>query len=175
MAEPCVSNGTLGNLYCSIGAALSTVTGIGSIGKWNGQHLNDENEHQFNYPAVFIEFSSIEWMPTDLNPAKSINKQQQKGNVEVTLHICYKEIKTSSESFGDHIQFTKDIWDKINMLRGQYFTPLQRLRETDDVDHDIIRDWQQTYSTMVTEAPVVSNLEDAAPVTVTLTTTLNYD
>lgn len=168
MADACINNSSLGNLFCKLEVQLATVTGIKSIGKWNNQILNDAQEDQYEYPAVFIEFSSVEWLPSDLKPTQSNKGQQQKGTVEVTLHICHKDLRDSTDTFETHIAFTKLVWDKINQLQGTYFTPLQRLRDVDDVDHGIIRDWQQTYSTQVTEWPAVDGQVDAAPVAITI-------
>ena len=55
---------------------------------------------------------------------------------------------------------------KLNNLNNNYFNALQRVGNVDDVDHGIIRDWQELYTTMVTESQTVSTLRQVTPFTI---------
>jgi hypothetical protein len=157
-------------IYSEIKTQLETVVGIGFVGKWNNQLENDSRERQFTYPCVLIEFGSVEWLNTDQRPSMSNSDYQQKGLVEITIHTLFKSVDNSTDTFEDHIDFCKLIWDALTNFQDSLegFTPLQRVRDIDDSNHDTVRDWQTVYSSMIFEAANSQNLVDAAPVSVTI-------
>lgn len=165
-------------IYSEIKTQLETVVGIGFVGKWNNQLENDSRERQFTYPCVLIEFGSVEWRNTDQIPSLGNTSYQQKGNVEITIHTLFKSVDNSSDTFEDHVDFCKLIWDSLTNFKASLlddddepiggFTPLQRVRDIDDSNHDTVRDWQTVYSSMIFEAANSQNLVDAAPVSITI-------
>ena len=158
-------------IYSQIKTQLETVVGIGYVGKWNNQLENDSRERQFKYPCVLIEFGSVEWLNTDQRPSMINTNYQQKGLVEITVHTLFKSVDNSTDTFESHIDFCKLIWDALTNFQdtGEGFTPLQRVRDIDDSSHDVVRDWQTVYSSMIFEAPNSQNLIDAAPVSISIT------
>lgn len=165
-------------IYSEIKTQLETVVGIGFVGKWNNQLENDSRERQFTYPCVLIEFGSVEWRNTDQVPSMGNTSYQQKGNVEITIHTLFKSVDNSTDTFEDHVDFCKLIWDSLTNFKATLlddddepiggFTPLQRVRDIDDSNHDTVRDWQTVYSSMIFEAANSQNLVDAAPVSITI-------
>jgi len=165
-------------IYSQIKTQLETVVGIGYVGKWNNQLENDSRERQFTYPCVLIEFGSVEWLNTDQKPSLGNTGYQQKGNVEVTIHTLFKSLDNSTDTFSDHVDFCKLIWDSLTNFKATLvnvnsepiggFTPLQRVRDIDDSNHDTVRDWQTVYSSMIFEAANSQSLVDAAPVSLTI-------
>jgi hypothetical protein len=166
-------------IYSEIKTQLETVVGIGFVGKWNNQLENDSRERQFTYPCVLIEFGSV--LNGEIQTkyrAWEIPSYQQKGNVEITIHTLFKSVDNSTDTFEDHVDFCKLIWDSLTNFKATLlddddepiggFTPLQRVRDIDDSNHDTVRDWQTVYSSMIFEAANSQNLVDAAPVSITI-------
>lgn len=157
------------NVYDAIIAELDTITEIKTTGKWNNQILRDEEEVQFEYPAVYVDIN-VTWLPHDVKPesTKDNRKYQQKGNSTITFHILDKRLEETSATFGDIQDVAKLVWDKMAGFDGEDFGPLMRTDSVDDTDHDIVRDWQEIYTCLLEEQPTNADVVDAAPVTVSL-------
>lgn len=156
-------------LYDDLITTLNTVSGIGTTGKWNNQVFRHADEMAIDYPAVFIEFQ-VEWqvakLPTQSRTDKRIN--QQEGDTTVIFHVLYSSVDYTSGSFGAAMDVVKLIWDKVQGKGAVTYSPLQRVNSLDDIDHDVLRDWRESYTTRIKECPNEQDLTDAAPATITL-------
>lgn len=139
----------------------SSNTIVKTFGHWNNQFDRINEEKQFLFPAVFIEFSSIEWK-TDVNVDNKNHSQQARGDCNITLHIGIENKSDEDDSFPVDIAVIDSIYDQLNGLQGVQFTPLKRTSESDDINHNNIRHWQVSYNTTLHEKGYDGDKTDAA-------------
>lgn len=154
------------DLYNAVKTALQEITEIKNVVRYNSQQENEPQETRRQYPQAWIEFSSVEWPPSLHKANNSDTSNEQKGNIELTVHLAVWDLRDDDDSFSDALTLTDKIYRKLTMLEDENFTPLQRVSEIDDINQDNVRDWQITFTTMVIEAGVSLSQVDAAPVTV---------
>lgn len=126
---------------------------------WNNQFDRITEEKQFLFPAVFIEFASIEWK-TDVNVSNKTHTQQARGVCNLTIHIGVENKSDEEDSFPVDIAIIDSVYDQLNGLQGVQFTPLKRISESDDVNHDNILHWQVNYETEIHEKGYDENKTD---------------
>jgi hypothetical protein len=106
---------------------------------YNNQFEHEPEERPFKYPAVFIEFSSIEYFDG--------TSGVQKCELEMTLHCGFHSL-VDTISFLDTIQL---IAQSIHKFGGDYFAPFIRISENMDVNHDNVTVWQIVFRTSLTD------------------------
>ena len=96
---------------------------------FNNQFDQEELEDAFSYPAVFMEFESIDYRPTTSNSE----------NIDFVLnfHIGFASLKTEDLEV---LTIMEDIYTKL-----QGFNGLIRISETQDTAADNVAVWIQTY------------------------------
>lgn len=111
---------------------------------------NMKKENPVKYPAVFIEFESIDW--------KQQGRGIQIGNARVKFHVADETYSTNISSSNiaesndvDFLDLIAGLHVSLNGFDGETFTPLSRVSEIQDVNHDQIRVWQTVYSTQFTD------------------------
>ncbi len=140
-------------LYEAIEAKIATISSVKHFGKWNNQILNTDSEWQYEYPAVFLEFSLGTWSPAENKPGTTNIEQLQKGEVDVSLHIITFSRDNSDNTIEAALDLSREIWTNVNGLKGATFTTLQRALSIDDDNHDERRDWIEVYTCTVYECP----------------------
>lgn len=130
-------------------AIESKVTIIQDIRLFNAQFDNEEREKAFNYPVVFIEFADIPWEQSNqkVEGIKSRIKEQKGGQAIVTLHIGFEHLQDETVSFELMAPILENVYFAVQTLQGDFYTPLLRIAERQDVDHDRVIDWQMDFST----------------------------
>ena len=136
---------------------------VKTSGHWNSQFDLIEQEIPFKFPAVFIEFSNLEWK-TDVGIDQKNATQQARANCDVTLHIGTLSIKDENDSFPEDLAIIDSIYDQINGFQdtvSNQFTPLKRTTETDDTNKDNLRHWTITFNTTLHEKGYSGSQTDA--------------
>lgn len=133
-------------IYRAIRARIiAKVTEIKAIGIFNSQIENQNVENPIPFPAVFVEFLSMDWN----QQASGI----QQGTATIRLHVVTETYKTNISSYSvlqDDDDAFFDLVDKIhsflNGFDGETFGPLTREAETTNPNFDNLQDWTIDYS-----------------------------
>lgn len=136
---------------------------VKTSGHWNNQFDRVNEEIQFVFPAVYIEFSSLDWK-TDVGVDQKNHTQQARANCDITLHIGIENIKDETDSFPEDLAIIDSIYDQLNGYEDtstNQFTPLKRTTETDDNNKNNIRHWTITFNTMLSEKGYEGSETDA--------------
>lgn len=163
----------------------SKVPEIETTGIWNNQFDNEAGEISFNFPAVFIEFAEIPWTSTNLNPSKvgsqgDVTKEQKGEGALITLHAGFSKLEDETESFPTIDALLEKIYFAIQGLGKDkdYYSPLLRVAERQDTDHNRVIDWQQDFmTTMFQSGELNTDLTkiDAGTLELELDTDLDID
>lgn len=147
-------------LYNAIKDSIEGLATIKHIAKWNNQTNNEPREYAFNFPAVFIGFSDIQWTSQGTTPYNvNIANYQQKGNITVTLYCAFDELRDETPSFELYEPVLNAIWGKVQGLSGDLFTPLMRVAEREDANHDQVIVWEMDFTTSITECVDMGTME----------------
>ncbi|MDH4127164.1 MAG: hypothetical protein OEV44_00310 [Spirochaetota bacterium] len=152
------------DLYNAIETALKEIAELKHVLKYNSQDKYDEKIIPKQYPQAWIHFSSIDWNSSLLMPHNKNQTQEQKGIINITIHIEQFSLSGNETTWKPDLNLVNNVYRKLTNLKGENFTQLQRISETDDIDNNNIRDWQITFSTMVVENGVTEGHTDVAPV-----------
>jgi len=133
---------------------------IPTVGLWNNQFDNEDIETAFNFPACFIHFANIRWDVTNYKPPRggvggtNVTKEQ-KGNTEekslITLHIGFSLLKDPKDSLEILDPILEAIYFAVQGLEGDFFSPILRIEERQDVDHDRVLVWEMDFNTMLNQ------------------------
>lgn len=138
-------------------AIIKDAPQIRTFGFWNNQFEHEPEEIAFNYPCVFLEFSSIPWTKSQVQAPKNTSrgnvKKQQKGEgMVVVLHIGFAPLKNVDLSFELDLDPVLDcVYFAVEGLNGEFFSPMLRSAEKQDVDHGRVIDWQMDFTFMITQ------------------------
>ena len=155
------------------------VTIVKTCGHWNNQFDRINEEIQFIFPAVFIEFSNLEWK-TNMGVDQVNHTRQGEANCDVTLHIGLTNLKDEVDSFPEDLAIIDSIYDQINEFQdtvSNQFTPLKRTTETDDTNKSNLRHWTVTFNTTLHEKGYEGTQTDATEggdTTIKIELTKNY-
>ena len=121
--------------------ALKDATGkpiVYKCGIFNAQFDNEKQETPFKFPAVFIEF-------TDVNYGDMTYNAQAITDMTVRLHIGYKMLDIDDLAIFD---IKQAIYQALQGWTGTpYFGRLTRVAEQPDYAHDKVLVWTQDYKT----------------------------
>ncbi len=145
-------------IYEAIKAALEALVDgngvrcIETVGIWNNQFTHEEEETAVNYPAVYVEFSSIPWDTTNIQPIKVIDKgnkigEQKAQPVIITLHCGFSDLDDATLAFENIEPILEKIFFGIQGITALCVTALLRSDERQDVEHDRVLDWQMDFTT----------------------------
>jgi phage gp37-like protein len=181
----------IADVYNGLVTRLSSVTGVNTVELFNSQYDNEQRERVTKYPAVYIEFSNISWQMSSHMVARNIKKtvdignltQQQKGNMEITIHLAYKSLKNESDSFAEIDAIRHNIYKSLsNYMITTETTGLQRQSDIQDPNHDGVVVWKTIYTLSVEEKAwndtgiVEANAEtETPPITLDLDIELDID
>lgn len=140
-----------------------------TVRKWNNQFTNEDRENAFRYPACFIGFTSMEWLPTSANTPLTTNlHQQQRGELIITLYLGFEKYEDESDSWPDIEPIIQKVWHWLQGWSGssEYYNAFNRIQEREDNNHDNVIIWEIDFRVGVYDcAGEDTTLVDAAPVT----------
>jgi hypothetical protein len=127
--------------YIDIKTRLETELGasVKTVGLFNNQFNNESTEKAFDYPAIFIEFSSV--------PYTTEGFGIQKGEIEFILHIGSKDFRKDI----NFLDLTQNAYLALQGFSGDYFNSINRIFEEQDTDHDSVLVWQITFNCLLTD------------------------
>ncbi|CAB4128236.1 hypothetical protein UFOVP105_26 [uncultured Caudovirales phage] len=153
-------------IFIDIRDRVKTNNLIKHVALYNSQYKHENVEKVFNFPAVFIEFSRVDYRAETVGVSKI--------DFEITLHICFNQYVEDLALF-DIVQSTILT---VNKWGTDDFTPLQIISEEHDTDHDNTSAWKVLFKCTATD----DNTADAkklvlagSPRTLELTTDLDID
>lgn len=127
-------------IFTDLKSRIETLSQIKTVGLFNNQFANENQEKPFQYPAVFIEFSDISF--------ESENQGIKKIKLETTLHVGIRQLVEDLELF-DIVQAVSGV---VEGFTPDYATPYVKVREVHDVDHDNVLVWDIVFvSTVIDE------------------------
>ena len=140
-------------LYKAIQARIAdSVREVNHIAKWNNQTNDEANELPFDFPAVFIGFSSIAWTESAATPYNTnLAANQQTANVTITLYCAFWHKDEETQSFEVYEPILNNIYQSVSGLQADFFTPLQRVAEREDNNHGPVIVWEIDFTTKLTE------------------------
>ena len=157
-------------LYQDVKAALQAISEIKNVLHYNGQDLtNFEKDVSLQFPQVWVQLTSITWKPSELKAYNQNKTQQQKSDQAfITIYSATYSLRNDNDTFENDLLLVDKIYRALANLDGDCYGPLQRLNEEDQPTNNNVRVWAQTYSTMLTEAPISEGLVDVSPVELTI-------
>lgn len=112
---------------------------IQTIQPFNKQIENEKNEKPFRYPAVFFDFTNLNY--------RSETTGTQKIDVEFELHVATSELRP-----------TFDLWDLCEQIgvalqnySGDNFSDITQRNSIPDNDHDRVNVWRLTFGCTITD------------------------
>ena len=129
------------SLYTDVKTRIETncPNDILHVDLWNNQLSNEAKEKAFNYPAAFIEFSSLIY--------RSENSGVQKLDYEMTIHCVFSQLVDSI----DLLDVVQKVVAELHGWAPTDSTTLNRLEEIPDTDHDRVIDWQIVFKGTITD------------------------
>ena len=112
---------------------------IKTVDLFNNQFKKESVNKSVNYPVLFIEFSSMDYV-SELYGV-------QKCNVELTFHIGFHHLTDTTTIF----DITQKVFQKFNGFSTENIASFERIRERQDIDHDNVMIWEQIYSATITD------------------------
>ena len=139
-------------LYEAIKKRLLNETSIRHFALYNSQFDNLGDERLFQFPCVFMEFSDVTY--------ETQAKGEQKGDTTIRLYVGMESIVTEDLQILDtleEIYLALHGFNNDDTIRGadqfespeDIFTPLNRVSETQDTNHDNIKVWVIDYNTIL--------------------------
>jgi hypothetical protein len=108
---------------------------------FNNQFENERREDPIEYPNCFVELSQIFWT--------SQAQGQQVGDVDITIHIGLERYERESDTTWTTIQ---EVFLALQGFAvGVLFSPLNRIEEVQDTDHDNVIVWKLIFKTSLIE------------------------
>jgi len=146
-------------IYDDIETALKTLTtdsqpDINTIEIWNNQPLNEKQERSVNYPAVYVQFNQTTWNRTHVAGSNAGasgatgQTEEQQGSLTITLHQVFSKLELTTQAFKDNDIIIDKIYFVIQNLQGSNltnYTPLLRVSDEQDIDHERVIDEQVTF------------------------------
>jgi hypothetical protein len=127
----------------AIKAKIQALEGFEWGGLFNNQFDEEATEDATRYPIVYAEYSPIEW-----SAATGNNKNLQKGDVEVILHIGFKTLKKDNDEV---LSLVDQVFAALHGYGSEDFDPLRRIREIQDTQYNNVLVWLLTFKTTLTD------------------------
>lgn len=161
---------------------INNVKVINTVELWNSQLENESDEKPFNYPAVFIEFAEIPWTSTNQQPSTlgnvgNVTKEQKGVDSLIIIHIAHSQLEDETISFPIIDVVNDKVYFAIQgLFVNQKYSPILRVAERQDTDHDRIIDWQMDFLTTMFQCGEADNtLVEIVGGTITLVLTKDLD
>lgn len=170
------------DIFNDIVTEVEKVSEIETVKLWNSQLENEESEIPFNFAAVFIEFAEIPWtstnqQPSTLGPQGNVTKEQKGAGALVIIHITFSKLDNETITFPDIDVVIDKIYFAIQgLFKNEKYSPLLRVAERQDTDHDRVIDWQMDFlTTMFQCGELDTTLTQIPGGTVDVKTTVDLD
>ena len=170
------------DIFNDIVTAVEPIEEVNTVRLWNSQLENEATEIPFNYAAVFIEFSEIPWTSTNQQPSTlgaqgNVTKEQKGVGALVIIHATFSQLENETLSFPLIDAIIDKIYFKIQgLFIDQKYSPLLRVGERQDADHDRVIDWQMDFlTTMFQCGELDDSLTEIPGGTVDVKTTVDLD
>lgn len=154
-------------LYTDIKARLESELNdnVKRIALWNNQLNNEAQEEPFRFPALFIEFTDIQY--------RSEGHGIQKLDLEFAIHCTFSQLREDL----DLLDLVDNVAYALHGHAFSYSTNIRRLSEVQDADHDRVIDWIINFATTVTvdENARVQRLTETTPTLLEVTGALDID
>ena len=151
-------------LYDAISAQIKAeVAAIKAVQLWNNQVDNEKEEEARIHPSAYIEFSSIVW--------DELTKGSSEGQIVVTIKTVIERLQTDDRTF---LTIVDDVYKALQLFQGVQFTPLKRIAERQDTDHDNVIVWESDFSTLLVDCTADTD-QDKPTVTATLDLDVELD
>jgi hypothetical protein len=109
---------------------------------FNNQFAKLSEEATFEMPCVFIEYSQLDYTTK--------GQGVQEAEARIRFHIGYNSLKTEDLDLLDLLEsFHKEIQ---GLTDQENFSPLNRVFEAQDIDHDQISVWVTDYETLILDS-----------------------
>ncbi len=169
-------------LYNDFKEKMAGLSSIKHYGYFNNQiGLEQEKlEKPFEFPAVFLQFESIEYeqnqqMQQIVYPYQNTQKQQKPAPCTVIIHVCFSQLEKASDSFEIIDPIVHRVYLALQNMQGDLYQSLYRISETSDVDFNMVSDWQITFSTALSEDGELGSLTEVDLTGITIDNQLLID
>jgi hypothetical protein len=105
------------------------------VALWRNQIERENVEQPFNYPAVFIEFLTSNYMEASSGAFQQLD-------LTVRLHICFESYKDEDL---DILRLTQAVFSAVQGKQFGLFGKLKRRNEEQNFDHPNVQDFIQDY------------------------------
>lgn len=129
---------------------IAKVPELKTIGLFNNQFEKESENNPIGFPALFVEFDSIDW--------RSQQRGIQIGLSVIRFHIGVETYKTnfSGEQIWEpndleFLELVEKIHVAIHGFDDVNFTPLLRVAESQNTDHDNVIVWDVVYQSQITD------------------------
>jgi len=165
-------------------AIKDKVPDVLTFGLWNNQFEHMNEEKQFNFPCVFVEFGGLTWVPQVPNGRRqalgtgNVGKEQKADSAIITLHCGFFRLDDVDVSFPKIDPIIEKIYFAVQGLGfdENNFGSLIRIEERHDTDHDMIIDWQQDFRCLMQQGGQADeDLVDAGALTLDVTRDLDIE
>ena len=129
------------DVYNFIREKLLEIQDVKTVRLYNRQIEKLSEESTFELPSVFFEFMDLEY--------KAKGKGTQEADTNIRLYVCLQSLETEELAIFDLME---KIQSKIQGLTDTInFSPLNRVSESQDIDHDNVIVWLMDYTTLITD------------------------
>lgn len=130
-------------LYDAIKTKVNGISGFHFTDLWNDQVSREAVEDPIRYPAIFVEFTSIEW-----ETSIGSNIGVQRGSLEVVFRIVFKTLDKENDFVFEKVD---EFYKEMQGFGGECFSSFNRSSEEQDTDYDNVIVWLQSYETNLTD------------------------
>jgi len=147
----------LKELYNHVKTNVTLLSSIKHFDYWNENIQNQDVATSYQTPAVFFEYSTIEWIESTKGSFEKCTDKTPplQGYAEFTLHIVIRKNESSDIDTSElrHFDVINDVyksvqWTTFDQIEGH----IERKRDQDDINHNALRDWQMTFGCNVLES-----------------------
>ena len=134
-------------LYNAIDEQIKAeVSSVKIVQLWNSQLDNEKEEEARTYPICYIEFSDIVW--------RELTKGCAEGDVTITIRTVIERLQTDDRTY---LTLVDEVYKALQLFQSDIFTPLKRVTERQDTDHDNCIVWETDYITKLIDTTADSN------------------
>lgn len=128
-------------LYKAVREVLLNKTGVEHCRLYNSQFDSMEQEDTFPFPCAFIEFAQLDYVTK--------SEGLQEAETRLRIYVGFESLATEEL---DILDLMEDIHgDLQGFHQDDLFTPLNRVFEGQDVNHDNVIVWIMDYETLLTD------------------------
>jgi len=128
-------------LYRAIREIILNKTAVKHCRLYNSQFDNMEQEDTFLFPCAFVEFAQLDYVTK--------SEGLQEAEARIRIHVGFESLETEEL---DILDLMEDLHAELQGFNvTDLFTPLDRVFEGQDVNHDNVIVWLMDYETLLTD------------------------